>query len=80
MYFRYSATYFGKLIFLLVLVGGCKLGLAQDKERPYVLKSLYFGGGSYRIDSLQVGELRQLVDSLPELKDYTITIHSHTDN
>lgn len=56
--------------------------IAQQKEteRPYILKSIYFGGGSYYIDEVQLHELKQLVDSVENIKDYTITIHSHTDN
>ena len=53
---------------------------AQDQTQAYILKSIYFGGGSYYIDEYQVGELKQLVDSVQDIRDYTITIHSHTDN
>jgi len=53
---------------------------AQDDPQAYVLKSIYFGGGSFYIDDEQFSELKHLVDSIPDLKDYTITVHSHTDN
>lgn len=55
-------------------------GHAQEDPQAYILKSIYFGGGSYYIDDDQFAELRHLVDSIPEIKDYTITVHSHTDN
>ena len=55
-------------------------GWTQEDSPTYILKSIYFGGGSYYIDDLQFAELKHLVDSIPDLKDYTITIHSHTDN
>ncbi len=53
---------------------------AQDQQQAYILKSIYFGGGSYYIDEYQIEELKQLVDSVQDIRDYTITIHSHTDN
>ena len=52
---------------------------AQDQS-AYILKSIYFGGGSYYVDEVQYAELQQLVDSVLDIRDYTITIHSHTDN
>ncbi|MEO9484782.1 MAG: OmpA family protein [Ekhidna sp.] len=54
--------------------------VAQDPPEAYILKSIYFGGGSYFIDEYQLEELKQLVDSVKDIRDYTITIHSHTDN
>lgn len=53
---------------------------AQDQQQAYILKSIYFGGGSYFIDEFQIEELKSLVDSVQDIRDYTITIHSHTDN
>ena len=52
----------------------------QAQPEAYILKSIYFGGGSYFIDEYQIEELKQLVDSVQDIRDYTITIHSHTDN
>ena len=67
--------------FLAILVSlYTLLGTAQDEPQAYILKSFYFGGGSYFVDEDQFFELKHLVDSIPDLKDYTITIHSHTDN
>ncbi|WP_420578191.1 OmpA family protein [Ekhidna sp.] len=53
---------------------------AQDQQDAYILKSIYFGGGSYYVDEYQFDELKHLVDSVKDIRDYTITIHSHTDN
>ncbi|SNS75940.1 OmpA family protein [Ekhidna lutea] len=53
---------------------------SQDQPEAYILKSIYFGGGSYYVDEYQFEELQQLVDSVKDIRDYTITIHSHTDN
>ena len=45
-----------------------------------MIKSIYFGGGSYYIDPRQAEELRVFIKSFPNIQNYTITIHSHTDN
>ncbi|MDW3190787.1 MAG: OmpA family protein [Cytophagales bacterium] len=44
------------------------------------IKSIYFGGGSYYVDELQLEELYQFMDSIENIFQYHITIHSHTDN
>ncbi|GAB4245609.1 MAG: hypothetical protein Tsb0034_24210 [Ekhidna sp.] len=64
----------------LLLITALNLGFSQDQQHAYILKSIYFGGGSYYIDDLQFTELKNLVDSIPDIRDYTITVHSHTDN
>ncbi|MEM6738325.1 MAG: OmpA family protein [Bacteroidota bacterium] len=69
-----------RLVLFIFLVTGNFLSQAQDQPQPYILTSIYFGGGSYFIDTGQFSNLKQLVDSIPGIKDYTITIHSHTDN
>jgi len=65
------------VIMLWMLIGDSQ---AQDMPQAYILKSIYFGGGSYSIDDLQFQDLRQLIDSIPNIHDYSVTIHSHTDN
>ncbi|MEQ9468094.1 MAG: OmpA family protein [Ekhidna sp.] len=52
----------------------------EEAPQAYILKSIYFGGGSYYVDDYQYDELKLLVDSVKDIRDYTITIHSHTDN
>lgn len=44
------------------------------------MKSIFFGGGSYYIDEGQILELKEFIDGLPDILQYTISIHSHTDN
>ena len=52
--------------------------LAQQTEE--LRKSIYFGGGSYRVDDFQVNELIDWLDSIPNLTDkYQIQLISHTD-
>lgn len=43
-------------------------------------KSIYFGGGSAYIDAEQIEELNKLINSIPNLERYQISITSHTDN
>ena len=44
------------------------------------MKSVFFGGGSYYIDGMQVGEIKEFIESIPDLENYQIGISSHTDN
>ena len=74
---RFSCMRFLVLLAVIILPFS---GSAQEEPQAYILKSIYFGGGSFYIDGEQFFELKHLVDSLPDLKDYTITVHSHTDN
>jgi outer membrane protein OmpA-like peptidoglycan-associated protein len=48
-------------------------------QREEIRKSIYFGGGSYEIDSLQTAELFHWLDSIPTLEKYLIQLISHTD-
>ncbi|MEQ9305528.1 MAG: OmpA family protein [Marinoscillum sp.] len=64
----------------ILLLSIASLSRAQDQPQAYILKSIYFGGGSYYVDEYQLDELQHLVDSVKDIRDYTITIHSHTDN
>ena len=52
----------------------------QMSPEPSMIKSIYFGGGSYYINPHQVEELRSFIDKFPNIQNYTITVHSHTDN
>lgn len=65
---------------IIVLILNVSSGFTQEPAKGYILKSIYFGGGSYYIDEIQFQDLKQLVDSIPGIKEYTITVHSHTDN
>lgn len=69
-------TFVAFFSYLLVLQGV----VGQEKEKDYLIKSIYFGGGSYYVDSLQTQELFEFIDSIPNIKRYIISIHSHTDN
>ena len=66
-----------KLIFLFFIFCIQYPSTGQDSK---LIRSIYFGGGSYYIDDVQKNEFINFLDSIPNIQEYTITIHSHTDN
>ena len=52
----------------------------QVVHPQYEIKSIYFGGGSYYFDGKQKQELIDWLDEFPNLNEYEIYVHSHTDN
>lgn len=67
------------LFFTFFLLSVVSLTAQQTAPRT-IIKSIYFGGGSYWIDDEQILELFQMIDSIPNLDYYQIFITSHTDN
>jgi len=65
------------LAFNFYMLPGICQGIVPD---PSLIKSIYFGGGSYYIDQNQFLELKKFIESFPSIEQYTITVHSHTDN
>jgi outer membrane protein OmpA-like peptidoglycan-associated protein len=65
-----------RTLFLLVCIVQASTAWAQKEE---IRKSIFFGGGSYEIDSAQVQELIHWLDSIPNLEKYQIQLISHTD-
>ena len=47
---------------------------------PNLIKSIYFGGGSYYIDRYQKLELKEFINSFENIDNYKITVHSYTDD
>jgi outer membrane protein OmpA-like peptidoglycan-associated protein len=66
-----------RLCFILLLVTTSLA--AQTPQQEEIRKSIYFGGGSYYIDSLQIVELNLWLDSIHTLEKYEIHLISHTD-
>ena len=54
--------------------------LIGQEQLDLKMKSVFFGGGSYYIDGMQVGEIKEFIESVPDLENYQIGISSHTDN
>ena len=71
-----------RLYYLMILLVGVvpAINAQQLSPDPSMIKSIYFGGGSYYISSFEVIELKKWIDSFPNIDSYTITVHSHTDN
>jgi len=53
---------------------------AEPERQPAHMFSIYFGGGSWEIDGQQITDLDQFINGIPNILQYDITIHSHTDN
>lgn len=69
------------LILLLFLTPTTLLLGQNEVESPsYYIFSIYFGGGSYYIDSEQTQELYEWLDGIEGAEDMEISVHSHTDN
>ncbi len=67
---------------LLILISCITNGQEQSgihDNKPYIVKSIYFGGGSYYIDNQQIDEVGTFLEEVI-IENYEIHIHSHTDN
>ena len=69
-----------KLVFIWIVVSALVANAQQQQEE--IRMSIYFGGGSYDIDSFQADELFHWIDSIQNLNlldKYEIQLISHTD-
>ena len=56
------------------------LSVVAQQHQDEIRKSIFFGGGSYYVDEVQIEELYDWLDSIPNLLDkYDIHLISHTD-
>ena len=53
---------------------------AQDELPSYYIFSIYFSGGSYYIDSGQAQGLKEWLETIPNIEEHAISIHSYTDD
>ncbi len=66
-------------VVIILLVSLCAYTV-HAQEQDEIRMSIFFGGGSYEIDTLQQVELYQWLDSVPNLLEkYNIQLISHTD-
>ena len=63
-------------LFFILTIAWTSLASAQQEE---IRMSIYFGGGSYDIDSEQADGLFHWLDSIQSLDKYEIHLISHTD-
>jgi outer membrane protein OmpA-like peptidoglycan-associated protein len=62
---------------LILLLNFCAEAQQYEDE---IRKSIFFGGGSYYVDEVQIEELYNWLDSVPNLLEkYDIHLISHTD-
>jgi outer membrane protein OmpA-like peptidoglycan-associated protein len=69
-------------LFLILMVGFISVADAQQQQQEEIRMSIYFGGGSYDIDSWQADEFFHWIDSIKSLNildKYEIQLISHTD-
>jgi outer membrane protein OmpA-like peptidoglycan-associated protein len=72
-----------RLVLIVIALGLSCLQHVQAQQLgpdPSMIKSIYFSGGRYYIDPYQAEELKEFIKSFPNIRNYTITVHSHTDN
>jgi len=75
-----------KVIFCLLLICSfCCIGFSQNDPLPLddkkvLIKSIYFGGGSYYIDQEQAQDVYKWLEEIENVHQYQIRIESHTDN
>ena len=56
------------------------VSVIAQQHQDEIRKSIFFGGGSYYVDEVQIEELYDWLDSIPNLLDkYDIHLISHTD-
>ncbi|WP_055148515.1 OmpA family protein [Jiulongibacter sediminis] len=65
-----------KLFLIFSIILPLPLVAQQPKE---IQKSIYFGGGSWYIDGEQRQSLWEIVNDIPNIEFYEISIMSHTD-
>jgi outer membrane protein OmpA-like peptidoglycan-associated protein len=63
------------ILFIIILAGQ-----SYAQEPKEIMRSIYFGGGSYGIDNGQRQSLYKLISEIPNIEFYEIIITSHTDN
>lgn len=68
------------MVLIFLLIATSIVAKAQDFGEPSFIKSVYFRGGSHFIEWEQSEHLQTFLDSIPNIHNYIITVHSHTDN
>ncbi len=66
-----------KKLAVLFLIFYALIGFSQEPEE--IQRSIYFGGGSWYIDGQQRQSLWEVVNDIPNIEFYEISIMSHTD-
>lgn len=56
------------------------LAFSQQIDDSEIKMSIFFGGGSYYVDSKQEDALKVLIESIKKPELYEVYVHGHTDN
>jgi len=72
-----ASTQFQKRLVSILLGIFCLTGAVCQET---LIKSIYFGGGSYYIDGVQVNDIKEFIQKIPNIDQYQISISSYTDN
>jgi len=67
-------------ILIYIIFVSSALFAQNDQEDEKLIKSIFFGGGSYYIDAEQMIEIKEFLESIDNIESYQISIYSHTDN
>jgi len=68
------------LTVFICLVIACNIIHAQEDTQQPLIKSIYFGGGSYSISEEQAEDVYEWLEGIDNIHMYQINIKSHTDN
>ena len=60
--------------------GNAQSDIPVIEQKNAYIKSIFFGGGSYYIDRDQYNDLIEFISDIPDLREYEIVLHGHTDN
>lgn len=74
-----------RILLLIIFCFQWSLALSQDGKAKklddkVLIKSIYFGGGSYYIDEEQELDVYKWLEQIDNVHQYQIRIESHTDN
>lgn len=69
-----------RALLLILILSPFILRAQTPGSEPQLIKSIYFGGGSYYIDDYQIQELKEFIKSVEDIKNYSISVHSYTDD
>lgn len=67
------------MILVLVLPIALLSGQSSEADQDHQI-SIFFGGGSYYIDTGQRAKLKEFMDGIPNIEYYEIEIQGHTDD
>lgn len=65
---------------IILLIFSFQQAVGQVPEDDLLLKSIYFGGGSYYVTPGQADELAEFILDIEDLEHYQVIVFSHTDN